>query len=177
MTLWCHSCFPLIGYECYTHKLNQYCIDTTVDLQDIIKQGPISCLLPMCTADAGINVEACNWSNLKATCIYFRKAWINHCQLFQCVMITYLNLSALIKMAWSSTTGQYTNFGSWNTTVSLFCFLWTSIINYMECVVSMIGQRGVKSENAYTVHVMLSIQVNGPWNRLSSWYPTKLISH
>ena len=26
MTLWCHSCFPLIWYECYSHIFNQYCI-------------------------------------------------------------------------------------------------------------------------------------------------------
>ena len=59
-------------------------------------------------------------SNLKPIFNYFRKAWINHCQLFQCAMIIYLNLSASIIMASSSTIGQYTNFGSWNTIVSLF---------------------------------------------------------
>ena len=31
-------------------------IGTTVDLQDIIKQGPVLCLLPMCTTYTGISI-------------------------------------------------------------------------------------------------------------------------
>ena len=56
MTLWCCSCFPLVGYEGHTHIFNYYRISTTVGMQDIIKQWPILCLLPMCTTDSGISI-------------------------------------------------------------------------------------------------------------------------
>ena len=54
MTLCCHSCFPLLGYGCYAHVFNQYCIGVAFDLQYIRKQWSIFCLLHMFTTDAGI---------------------------------------------------------------------------------------------------------------------------
>ena len=76
MTLWCYSCFPMIGYKFHTrifHRhlilyyyyyiiilyaygiFNYYCIGTTFELQDIIKQWQRSCLLAMCTTDACVS--------------------------------------------------------------------------------------------------------------------------
>ena len=40
----------------YTQIYNKYCIGATFDLQDIRKQWPILCLLPMCRIDAGISI-------------------------------------------------------------------------------------------------------------------------
>ena len=41
----------------YNHIFNQYCIGTTFDLPDNIKQWPILCLLRMCTTDAGKTIR------------------------------------------------------------------------------------------------------------------------
>ena len=40
----CYSCFPLIGYNFYSHTLNTNCKGTTNDLLDVIKQLPILCV-------------------------------------------------------------------------------------------------------------------------------------
>ena len=56
MTLWCHSCFPLIGYKCLTHIINEKCVGRTFGMKFDIKRWPISSLLPMCTTDAGLSI-------------------------------------------------------------------------------------------------------------------------
>ena len=57
MTLWCHNCFQLIGYECLTHIFNYNCADRTFGMHDIIKQWLILCLLPMRTSDTGLSIS------------------------------------------------------------------------------------------------------------------------
>ena len=42
----------------YSYIFNKYCAGTTVYLQNIIKQWPILCLLPMCSTDTSIIIIA-----------------------------------------------------------------------------------------------------------------------
>ena len=47
-----------IWYECLTHIFSKNYIGRLFGMQDSIKQWPIFSLLPMCTADAGLNIDA-----------------------------------------------------------------------------------------------------------------------
>ena len=58
----------------YTHIFNKYCIFPTIELQDIIRQWSVLCLLTMCTTDAGTRIRF----------PYFLNFWEN-CQLSPCV--------------------------------------------------------------------------------------------
>ena len=60
MNLWRHDVIA-----CYPHIFITYCIGSTADLQDIIKQWPIACVLPMCTTDSSISI-------IKSNLSYFR---------------------------------------------------------------------------------------------------------
>ena len=60
MNLWRHDVIA-----CYPHIFSNYCLGSTADFQDIIKQWPIAWVLPMCTTDFSISI-------IKSNLSYFR---------------------------------------------------------------------------------------------------------